>query len=286
MKCESMTGTMLSRAAAVISAVAHAAPTPEELAKMAQNPMANLITVPFQNNTNFNVGPLSGTQNVLNIQPVIPVSLNRDWNLITRTILPVVTQPGFAPDQGSTTGLADIQFSAFASPSNAAGFIWGAGAIVQAPTHSNDRLGNDRWGLGPTAVALHLRPGDPWVYGALANSVRSVGSGDDPSYNNFLLQPFVDYNLPGGLHIASASVITANWKADSNQRWTVPAGRWRRQDLPLRPAASGYAAGRLLQRGHARQRGRLAGALPDAVHVPEVRTEANERYEVYRLSRG
>jgi len=224
MKCESVTGTMLSQAAAVISAVAHAAPTPEELAKMAQNPMANLITVPFQNNTNFNVGPQSGTQNVLNIQPVIPISLNKDWNLITRTILPVVTQPGFAPDQGSTTGLADIQFSAFASPSNAAGFIWGAGAIVQAPTHGNDRLGNDRWGLGPTAVALHLRPGDPWVYGALVNNVWSVGSGDDPSYNNFLLQPFVNYNLPGGVYVNSAPVITANWKAESSQRWTVPLG--------------------------------------------------------------
>jgi hypothetical protein len=224
MHCETMTGTMLALAAAVMPALVLAAPTPEELAKMAQNPIANLITVPFQNNTNFNVGPQSGTQNVLNIQPVIPVSLNRDWNLITRTILPVLTQPGFVPDQGSTTGLGDIQFSAFASPSNAAGLIWGAGAIVQAPTHSNARLGNDRWGLGPTAVALHLRPGDPWVYGALVNNVWSVGSGDDPSYNNFLLQPFVNYNLPGGVYVNSAPVITANWKAESSQRWTVPLG--------------------------------------------------------------
>jgi hypothetical protein len=220
-----MTGAMLALAAAVMPALVHAAPTPEELAKLAQNPIANLITVPFQNNTNFNVGPLSGTQNVLNIQPVIPVGLNKDWSVITRTILPVLTQPGFVPDQGSTTGLGDIQFSAFASPSNVAGFIWGAGAIVQAPTHSNDRLGNDRiWGLGPTAVALHLRPGDPWVYGALVNNVWSVGSGDDAIYNNFLLQPFVNYNLPGGAYINSAPVITANWKAESSQRWTVPLG--------------------------------------------------------------
>ena len=225
MKCESVTGIMLSQAAAVISAVAHAAPTPEELAKMAQKPMANLITVPFQNNTNFNVGPQSGTQNVLNTQPVIPVSLNKDWNLITRTILPVVTQPGFAPDQGSTTGLADIQFSAFASPSNAAGFIWGAGAIVQAPTHSNDRLGNDRWGLGPTAVALHLRPGDPWVYGALVNNIWSLSSDKaGGAYNNGLLQPFLNYNFAGGAYLTSAPIVTANWEAPSSQRWTVPVG--------------------------------------------------------------
>jgi hypothetical protein len=101
MKCESMTGAMLLLAAAVTPALVHAAPTPEELAKLAQNPVANLITVPFQNNTNFNVGPQSGTQNVLNIQPVIPFSLSKDWNLITRTILPMITQPGFVPDTGA-----------------------------------------------------------------------------------------------------------------------------------------------------------------------------------------
>jgi len=115
MKCQCMTAAALCLAAAVLPALAHAAPTPEELAKMVQNPIANLISVPFENNTDLNVGPQSGTQNVLNIQPVIPVSLNKDWNLITRTILPVITQPGFVPGQGSTTGLGDIQFSAFAS---------------------------------------------------------------------------------------------------------------------------------------------------------------------------
>ena len=132
----------------LIPLAGQAAPSAEELAKMAQNPLANLISVPLQNNTNFGVGPQDGTQNILNIQPVIPVSLNSDWNLITRTIVPVITQPGFLPDQGSTTGLGDIQFSGFLSPSGAAGLIWGVGAIVQAPTHTSERLGNDRWGWG------------------------------------------------------------------------------------------------------------------------------------------
>jgi len=196
----------------------------EQLAKLAQNPIANLISVPFQNDTNFNYGPRDGTQNVLNIQPVIPISLGKDWNLITRTILPVITQPAFNANESTTTGLGDLQLSGFLSPASAEGVIWGAGAIMQAPTHGSDRLGNDRWGLGPTFVALRLEKGSPWVYGALVNNVWSVGGGTDAKYNNFLLQPFLNYNLPGGLYLNSAPIITANWEADSSQRWTVPLG--------------------------------------------------------------
>jgi len=206
-------------------APAVAALSAEELAKLAQNPIANLISVPFQNNTNFNVGPQNGTQNILNIQPVIPFTLNKDWNLITRTIIPVISQPAFAPTQDRENGVGDVQISGFLSPANAAGTIWGVGAIAQLPTHTNDRLGNDRWGLGPTAVALRLEKGSPWVYGALVNNVWSVSSSSsDPAYNNFLLQPFLNYNFPGGFYLTSAPIVTADWKADSSQRWTVPLG--------------------------------------------------------------
>ncbi|HSD43934.1 MAG TPA: hypothetical protein VLD36_18965 [Burkholderiales bacterium] len=152
----------------------------EQLAKLAQNPIANLISVPFQNNINFNYGPRDGTQNILNIQPVIPFSLGKDWNLITRTILPIVTQPAFTANESTTTGLGDLQLSGFLSPASAEGVIWGAGAIMQAPTHGSDRLGNDRWGLGPTFVALRLEKGSPWVYGALVNNVWSA-AGTTPS---------------------------------------------------------------------------------------------------------
>ena len=199
----------------------------EELAKLAQNPVGNLISVPFQNNTNFNVGPLSGTQNILNIQPVIPIEVNKDWNIITRTILPLIWQPEFLPGQGSTFGLGDIQLSAFLSPSEPGpgGLIWGAGAIAQLPTNTDDVLGNKNWGLGPTAVVLKLEKGNPWVYGALVNNVWSLSSDKQGGrYNNFLLQPFVNYNFPGGLYINSVPIITANWEADSSQRWTVPLG--------------------------------------------------------------
>lgn len=197
----------------------------EELAKMAQNPVANLISVPLQNNTNFNYGPEGGTQNILNIQPVIPVTLNKDWNLITRTVLPLIWQPRLSPAQDSTFGLGDTQFSAFLSPSNVSGVIWGVGAVAQAPTHTDSSLGNENWGLGPTAVVLRMEKGSPWVYGVLINNIWSLGtSNTDPSYNNGLIQPFVNYNLPGGTYINSIPIITVNWDADSGNQWTVPLG--------------------------------------------------------------
>jgi len=208
------------------SAPARAELSAEDLAKLAQNPVGNLISVPFQNNTNFNVGPLNGTQNILNIQPVIPIEVNKDWNVITRTILPLVWQPAFQPGEGDSFGLGDMQLSAFLSPSQPGpgGLIWGAGAIVQMPTDTNG-LGNKNWGLGPTAVVLKLEQGNPWVYGALVNNVWSLSSGGrGGSYNNFLLQPFVNYNFPGGLYVNTAPIITANWDVENSQRWTVPLG--------------------------------------------------------------
>jgi hypothetical protein len=206
---------------------ARAALSAEELAKLAQNPVGNLISVPFQNNTNFNVGPQSRTQDILNIQPVIPIDINKDWNIITRTIIPLIWQPEFLPGQGSTFGLGDIQLSAFLSPAEPGpgGLIWGAGAILQMPTNTDDVLGNKNWGLGPTAVVLKLEKGNPWVYGVLVNNVWSLSSDKQGGrYNNFLLQPFLNYNFPGGLYLTTSPIVTANWEAASSQRWTVPLG--------------------------------------------------------------
>ena len=195
----------------------------EELAKLAQNPIGNLISVPFQNNTNLNVAPDRRTQNILNIQPVIPVSVNDEWNIITRTIVPVISQP--LPNGDRTNGIGDTVFTAFLSPAKPGSFIWGAGPVVQLPTNSNSDLGNRNWGLGPSFVALHLEHGDPWVYGVLVNNIWSLsGSATGGSYNNGLIQPFVNYNFDGGFYITSAPLITANWKAENSQRWTVPVG--------------------------------------------------------------
>ena len=197
----------------------------EELAKLAQNPVGNLISVPIQYNGNLNFGPEKGTQSTVNIQPVIPISVNNDWNIITRTILPVVWLPSLGPGDPSVSGISDLQVSAFLSPANPGEWIWGVGAIAQAPTHSNGKLGNDNWGLGPTFVVLHLEKGSPWVYGVLVNNVWSLGSSDDsPSYSNGLIQPFLNYNLPDGTYLTTSPILTVNWKAEGSQRWTVPIG--------------------------------------------------------------
>ena len=221
------------RLVVVVAAVASLAAAPlraetdsADLAKLAQNPVGNLVSVPFQNNTNFDVGPRDGTQDILNIQPVIPIELNADWNLITRTIVPLIWQPGFYPGQGTRFGLGDIQLSGFVSPSKPGpgGLIWGAGAVVQMPTDTN-QLGNKNWGLGPSAVVLRVQPGSPWVYGVLANNLWSLSDGGrGGAYNNGLVQPFLNYNFKGGAYLTSAPIITVNWKADSGQAWTVPLG--------------------------------------------------------------
>lgn len=227
-----------------------AAMSSEELAKLAQNPVANLISLPLQNNTNFNTG-LGGTQNILNVQPVVPFDLGYDTNLITRTILPIITQPATSatatmPAQSGVTGLGDLQFSAFVSPAiPTRGIIWGVGAIMQAPTHTDSRLGNDHWGFGPTAVALHIDKSSPWVFGALFNIVWAVRSDSDPTYANFLLQPFLNYNFKGGIYLTSAPIMTSQMRNASGERWTVPVGGgigkiFHLGKLPINTQVSGY----------------------------------------------
>jgi len=228
----------------VTAVPARAEMTATELAKLAQKPVANLISVPFQNNTNFNIGPQNKTQNILNIQSVIPIELNQEWNLITRTIMLIISQPGLALGQERVNGLGDIQLTGFLSPAvPEGGVIWGAGPIVQLPTHTDNALGHDRWGIGPSVVILHLEKGDPWVYGFLANNVWSVGgSSGSSAYNNFLLQPFLNYNFGGALYLTSSPIMTSNWKSDG---WLVPVGGgigkiFHLGKLPVNSQLSGY----------------------------------------------
>ncbi len=211
-------------AVAAFCSLAHSEMSAEELAKLAQNPVGNLISVPFQNNANLNFGPDKATQNVLNIQPVVPFHVSEEWNVITRTIIPVVSLPGLAPGESRTNGISDVQFTAFLSPANPGSWIWGAGAVAQLPTHSNSRLGNDNWGIGPSFVVLHLEKGSPWVYGVLLNNIWSIGDRSSTPYNNGLVQPFANYNLPGGAYLTTSPVITIDWKAEGSQRFTLPLG--------------------------------------------------------------
>ncbi|MBX3359292.1 MAG: hypothetical protein KF745_12800 [Phycisphaeraceae bacterium] len=193
------------------------------LARQAQNPVANLISLPFQNNINFGVGPDNDIQNVLNIQPVIPFHLSEDLNLITRTILPVIYQPKPLPDDDYEFGLGDIVFSMFLSPAKASKFIWGAGPVFLFPSATSDSLGSGKWGAGPTVVGLYMD--GPWVVGALVNNIWSfAGESDRASVNSMTLQPFVNYNLHDGWYLTSSPIITANWQADDDDRWIVPLG--------------------------------------------------------------
>ena len=194
-----------------------------DLAKAAQNPIANLISLPFQWNINFNVGPDNDPQSVLNIQPVYPFALNDDWIVITRTILPVIYQPALVPGGDSEFGLGDLQFTAFFSPSKSEGFTWGVGPVIRFPTASHRNLGSEQLSLGPSFVGLKIQ--GPWVVGAVVQNVWSIAGDDGRSeVNEFLLQPFVNYNLDDGWYLTSAPIIIANWAADSSDRWTIPLG--------------------------------------------------------------
>jgi hypothetical protein len=221
-------------------------PNLESLAKTAQNPVADLISVPFQENANLNAGPYDRELNVFNIQPVIPFSVNDDWNIITRTILPIISQPGVVPNQGRTDGLGDTQISALLSPAKPSSWIWAVGAITQLPTHTAQVLGNDHVGLGPTVAVLRLEQGSPWVYGVLLNNVWSTGNSRQPSYNNGLVQMFCNYNFKGGTYLTSSPIFTANWEASrGSQKFTVPVGGgvgriFKIGKLPLNTQISAY----------------------------------------------
>ena len=182
-----------------------------------------MISLPFQNNTTFNAGSQGETLNVLNIQPVIPVKINDDWNLITRTIVPVISQPGFAPGEDRVNGIGDTQVELFVSPGKPGKLIWGFGPILQFPTNSNEVLGSDKWGVGPAAVLLKSE--GHWLFGVVANNVWSfAGPGSAAPINQMLVQPFVNYNFKDGWYATSSPLITANWKASYDDRWTVPLG--------------------------------------------------------------
>jgi len=194
-----------------------------ELAKKTQNPVSDLISLPFQNNTNFGLGPHNRTHNVLNIQPVAPFKLSEKWKLITRTIAPVISQPDLTTESGSTFGLGDINATLFLSPAEPSKVIWGAGPVILLPTATNDVLGTGKWGLGPSAVLLTMK--GPWVVGVLINNIWSIGGDSERSdMNQMLFQYFITYNLPNGVYLTSAPIITANWKAESSNRWTIPFG--------------------------------------------------------------
>jgi hypothetical protein len=209
-----------------------AAVNTDALRNAAQNPVASLISVPIQENFNFNNGPADRTQNVLNIQPVIPLSVGTNWNLIVRWITPVIYQPLPIPQASGppaqTTGaygLGDMNPSFFLSPKKSK-VIWGIGPSVVFPTATNTTyLGQGKFSLGPSVVVL-VQP-KPWTIGFLANNIWSVAGHaniDKPPVNQFLFQWFVNYNMKKGWYLTTSPIITANWRAPGGSVWTVPFG--------------------------------------------------------------
>ena len=216
-----------------------------ELQKATQNPVAGLISVPVQSNTNFGIGPFDRNQNILNIQPVIPINVSQNWNMIVRWIAPIVWQPApgtanlevfgieentppfFAAQDvqahAGVFGLGDMTPTFFFSPANPHKLIWGVGPMFALPTATGRALGQGKWSVGPSVVAL-LQPGS-WTIGALVNNVWSIaGRSDRADVNQMSLQYFINYNMKKGWFISVSPIITANWQASSGNVWTVPVG--------------------------------------------------------------
>lgn len=194
-----------------------------DIAKQAQNPIARIISVPLENDFNPQTGPNKEDSYVLQMKPVVPFNLSKDWNLITRTIIPVIQTPDPAPGVAGASGVGDISLSLFLSPAKVGSVIWGAGPIVSVPTASDEILGTKKLSVGPTVVAL--RNQGHWLYGTLVYNVFSVaGPVARPDVNQMLMQPFVNYNLRHKWYLTSSPYITANWEKRRNERWTVPVG--------------------------------------------------------------
>lgn len=217
----------------------------QALQKAVQNPVASLISVPAQNNSNFGIGPFDRTQNVLNIQPVVPIRVSQDWNMIIRWITPVIWQPApgtanlevFGIEENTPAyfaaqnlqkkvgvfGFGDMTPTFFFSPAKPHKLIWGAGPVFVLPSATSKVLGQGKLSMGPSIVAL-VQPAH-WTIGALINNAWSVaGPSNRSPVNQMTLQYFINYNLKKGWYLSSSPIITANWKAANGNVWTIPVG--------------------------------------------------------------
>ncbi|MBF6023729.1 transporter [Lysobacter niastensis] len=205
----------------------------DEVARQLSNPIASLTSVPFQFNHEHGAGVAGDGERLrLNIQPVIPFSIGEDWNLISRTIVPLIDQHGIIPGAGDQSGIGNVMQSLFFSPKavTGSGWTWGAGPVFLLPTASDDLLGSDRWGIGPTAVALR-QTSRGWTYGGLVNHIVSVGGGDGRDISATFLQPFVAKRIGPGRTVTMNTEATYDWKQGE---WTVPVNLGISQVIPAR----------------------------------------------------
>jgi len=214
----------------------------EELAKKLSNPISDLVSVPFQFNFRQKVGPLELSQFILNIQPVVPFTLNKNWNMIARVIVPFIGQPPLFVDRsaaahhderasridaasflfdGAASGVGDITASLFFSPKTTSGFTWGVGPAFVLPASYQPTIGSGHWSIGPTAVALQQT--GPWTIGVLWNQVWSfAGDPRREDVNQMFLQPFLAYQANKTLTLTLQSETIGDWEARDSDRWTVP----------------------------------------------------------------
>lgn len=213
------TATVAAVVLITCSVLAVSAQDESELAKKLQNPVANLISVPLQSNWDFGIGPADAMRYTLNIQPVIPFSLNSNWNLITRTIMPIVHAESPLKGGRDKSGLGDIVQSFFFSPADAVGgWIIGGGPVFLYPSATDSALGLEKWGAGPTAVMLRQQSG--WTYGALANHLWSfAGTDRRQGVSATFLQPFVSYTTKTFTTVGVSMESTYDWE---NEQWLMP----------------------------------------------------------------
>lgn len=215
-----LAGTALAQAPA--EPAADKAAEAAELAKKLSNPVADLVSIPFQFNWNQGVGPNESTQFLLNFQPVIPFTISKDWNVISRWIMPYIAQPELFPGGKPVSGLGDVTFSLFLSP-NSEGLIWGVGPVFGLPMTTDPLLGTGKWLIGPTAVALYQTRG--FTFGALVNqqfSFANVGKEPRPYVSVAYMQPFVAYTTKKATTFTINTESTYNWEAQNGERWTLP----------------------------------------------------------------
>ncbi|KXX69141.1 hypothetical protein [Flammeovirga sp. SJP92] len=195
----------------------------EEIAKKLANPVASLISAPFQNNMDFGIGEHDGARHTMNVQPVVPIKLSKDINLITRMVLPVVHQDNVTGYGNSESGLGDMVLSGFFSPAKTKnGLIWGIGPAFLVPSATNKMLGTGKFGLGPTFVALKQQ--NAFTYGFLVNQIWSVaGDVARADVNEFYFQPFATYNWKSGAGASAMMELTQNWMDNSTTIWITPS---------------------------------------------------------------
>jgi hypothetical protein len=219
-----MTLTMTAAVVAGAHVGAQQPPSASELAKATQNPLGDLVSLPFQFNFNSG-GALENGRAIynLNFQPVVPFRLGTQWSLIARTIVPYLNIPGPGATE-RVTGFGDIQEQIFLTPQKPGALIWGVGPVFSFPTATNDLARTGAWAAGPTAVLAKMT--GPWVLGGLINNLWTFDDSDDadPAVNQLTVQPFINFNFGVGWSLATSPIITANWDAESGQEWTVPLG--------------------------------------------------------------